>query len=323
MTLRVAMMLLLSNGLAFAGSMGSECAPGHATVPCATPAWDLGMQALYLKKLSNNNAFHSSYNIGSASGTRLYSALDNRFEWGVRVDGAYHFNSGNEVRIDWLHWTDRNSPRLGFTGIWAPDPVATFALRIASESRFDAVNVALGQQVDFGHKKNIRFYAGLQFAQIDFKQTEFDTVSGSVLFPEENGTIRTLSTQRFSGAGPRIGADMSYDVDMGFSVYGNAAAALLVGRSRASDNAPFTDSSRPVRSQYDTAVPEIEAKLGGKYTVSAGEGRLTVDAGYMVMHYYHPLHFSNLDLLRLVEYRDHIDFALHGPYAGIHWLGNL
>nr|WP_261341533.1 Lpg1974 family pore-forming outer membrane protein [Legionella pneumophila] len=45
--------------------------------------------------------------------------------------------------------------------------------------------------------------------------------------------------------------------------------------------------------------------------------------GYMVVNYFDALHRSDVNLVPVVEYRDNINFGLHGPYADVKWIGYM
>lgn len=314
----------LGSNLIFAGTMGPVCTPGSVTVPCEAKAWDFGVQALYLKPLYGNTDL-SAFNIGSGSGTRIFAPLDNDFRWGFRLEGSYHFNTGNDLNVNWLDWRDGNRLRLAPPdGSLAQQPTTTVVTRIYGRAQFDAVNIELGQHVDYGNQKNIRFHGGLQYARATKDSTLGQIVSGAtgenIIY---NGATSTTDKFKFEGVGPRIGADLSYDFINGFGIYGNAATALLVGNNRYSNNAPFTAISRPVHSSYTGLVPQLEAKVGGKYTYAMSQGLLTLDVGYMVTNYFNAFHKSDLALDTAQEVRQNSDFGLHGPYAGIKWVGFL
>lgn len=314
--------LIVGSGYAFAGTMGPACIPGSVTVPCESSAWDFGIQALYLKSLYNNNDF-SAYNIGSGSGTRIYDELNYDFEWGFRLEGSYHFGTGSDLNLNWTYWRDSNKLRLSPpTARAAIDLTASLLTRLYADAKFNAVNLEWGQHVNFGLHKNIRFHAGLQYAAMNSNLIISQTISGATgALAANNGTTSVTEKHELDAFGPRLGADLSYDFNGGFSVYGNAAAALLAGSNKYTNNAPFTDTSRPVRSSYTGLVPELEARVGARYTWGMAQGNLTVDAGYSVVNYFNAFHKSDLLLDVIQEVRNNIDFGLHGAYVGLKWVG--
>lgn len=93
---------------AIAGSMGPVCVPGNVTVPCAIKLWDLSAQALYLRSI---------YSAAKAIGEDTFSLkeVDNEWNWGYRIEGSYHFNTGNDVTINWMHFSSTTDP-TGFFG---------------------------------------------------------------------------------------------------------------------------------------------------------------------------------------------------------------
>ncbi|NYQ85983.1 Lpg1974 family pore-forming outer membrane protein, partial [Escherichia coli] len=170
-----------------------------------------GIQTLYLKAIYNNNTF-STVNIGSGSGVRIFDELDNDFEWGFRLEGSYHFSTGNDLNLNWIHWRDDNKLRLASPpGRLALQPNASLTHRYYGSVEFDAVNLEFGQHVDFGQYKNIRFHAGVQYVDINSETRQDETIANAINeLAFLNGTTSLTSNHSFSGAGPRIGADMSY-----------------------------------------------------------------------------------------------------------------
>ncbi|STX29209.1 outer membrane protein [Legionella beliardensis] len=322
---------LLSSSIGFSGTMGPVCTPGNVTVPCPTMGWGVGIQALYLQSLYSNINL-SAVNIGSASGTRIYKDLDNDFDWGFRLEGSFHFNTGNDLNVNWVRWHEdfenRLTPIPGTVLVPGAPEINTISLatRYYSNTDFDSVNAEFGQHVDFGEFKDIRFHAGAQYAQIKSRFRANQVISGAPPeFADLNGSDSLTDTLKFNGGGPRLGLDMMYNWGNGFAIYGKGAVAALVGETKYYNNSPFSDEdgnrSRPVRSSYTGLVPELDAKLGAAYTFPLAQGNLTLDVGYMVVNYFNPLHISDLDLNTAQETRLQSDFGLHGAYAGIKWIG--
>jgi hypothetical protein len=168
------------------------------------------------------------------------------------------------------------------------------------------VNAEFGQLVNFGEFKKIRFHGGAQYAQLSQRIT-----SNTALFAPEQIYLK------FNGFGPRVGADMSYDWGHGFAVYANGATAILVG-----DNTFNTTTSGVIdligtsTGSTTSVVPEIEGKLGAKYTYMLSQGDLSLDVGYMWLNYIHSQSFLTTNAVGGTS-----DLAFNGPYFGLKWLG--
>lgn len=303
--------LALSSSAAFAGTMGPVCTPGSVTVPCESTAWDFGVQALYIQAVYDADFGYNHYTTNNNSITM--GDNDQDWGWGFKLEGSYHFNTGNDFNVNWYHYSKTTDHR--FNGVVAPIDLIDSNYSLSTKPRWDAVNLEFGQHVDFGDMKNIRFHGGAQFARIKTDSNLHSNVATSV------GSAS--SERRFNGFGPRVGADMSYDWGNGVSVYANSAAAVLVGTSKfnGASNLALTGPVAPATSingSKRALVPELEAKLGGKYTYAMASGDLTADVGYMWQNYFNANHLA-LPVLGSAE----ADFGVQGLYFGLKWVGNV
>ena len=288
-------------GMASAGTMGPVCTPGNVTVPCERTAWDFGIQALYLQPV--NDADFGYNNTGfTQNGVTTYPDEDHDWGWGFRLEGSYHFNTGNDLTVNWLHYdqTTTFNHAVGIAGI------NDFVQRTIKNPKFDSVNVEMGQHVDFGEMKDIRFHGGVQYARIDGSYRTANTNTQTNIF---------RASTKFSGFGPRAGMDMTYNFGNGFAVYGNSAATILVGTSKW--NGTLVNTGLSFRADKTAVVPALEAKLGAKYTYAIAQGDLTLDAGWLFMNYFNANHFIGGGVPA------ESDFALQGPYLGLKWVGNV
>jgi len=289
------------------------CTPGDVTVPCESTNWDIGIQALYLQPLYSSGLTYVTL------GNNDYHSVDADWGWGYRLQGSYHYGTGNDITLNWSHY-DVDGLLGRFDGAYAqltPDgPVAIAApYRFFLDNKYDQVNLVFGQHTDMGIVKNARFYAGLQYARI---QVEIDRIfeTPAVFDPINGGGATIAGVADFNGLGPVIGIDYSYDLAHGLSLTANTAASLLYGSSRVGISTNY-NSSLVAGNEYGSRkkmAPGLEAKLGANYAYEMSQGVLNLEGGYQVTEYFRVLDTGLLS--------GSTNFGLYGPYFGVKWLGN-
>lgn len=305
----VALLGFALSGLSFAGSMGPVCVPGNVTVPCPADHWELGVQALYLDKLATGTAVYLP-----ATGSP-FNEVRNDWNWGYKIEGGYHFNTGNDVTINWTHITNETNRAdlIGSTGITQ----GLFPLTHLSKDRLDQVNMVLGQHSDFGLVKKIRFYAGAQFADLRVDTTDYvNVVLPSPPLPFTG--VYGYSLAEFRGAGPVIGLDYAYNITNELSLTANSSGSILCGTSRLNSGIVGTPVNLAVTSIYAkkrAMVTGLEAKLGLNYAVPMGQGVLNLAGGYQAMNY-----FDAIQTVRSINSNDS-NYGVYGPYMGLKYVG--
>jgi hypothetical protein len=237
----IAALVLGTCGVANAG-MYQTCKAGNATVPCEGSAWDFGADALYL------NAREASVN-----STNLTTPTSADWGWGFRIEGSYHFGTGNDFNINWARFKKTTTADLTIQGI-------PFGSR-DWESSFDIVNFEFGQHIDFGERWDVRVHMGVQYAQVK----------------EDISVNSNFSDSQSSGWGPRAGADVAYDVNNGFSVFGKASLSVLSAEQEQGITTAGGVTPATTRNQMVTVS---EASLGVKYDKTMQQGDLTLRVGW-------------------------------------------
>ena len=330
--------LAISSGAAFAGTMGPVCSAVNVTVPCENTAWDIGGKALYFQpsldgnRLASENSFYSPIGTGNTT-----FGKNPQYAWGFFLEGSYHFNTGNDLNLNWYHINKSNHRTFDTVGpisngivdiitdvIAGPGSeigVVGAPASVSVSPHWDAVNLEFGQHVDFGEFKSIRFHGGAQYARLTGKTSvngDFTlTQAGVPVFGPIDFAFAAAPT--YNGFGPRVGADLAYDWDNGLGIYATAASALLAGSSKYSNS--FTSFNPPGFSASGSktlVVPELEGKLGIDYTYALAQGDLTLDAGWMWINYFNVLQNDGL-----INPTTNGNFGLQGVYFGLKWLGNV
>lgn len=311
----MAVLGLVSGSMAFAGSMGPVCAPGNVTVPCEAKHWSFGLQALYLDMAEGSARAYRH------SGPTAIAQINNNWDWGFRAEGAYEFNTGNDLNVNWTHINGRMKQSFPIGSAF--NIAAQFTdgqYELTRTDNLDEVNAVLGQHVDVSAVNKLRFYGGLQYANIRAQADNFYPVSTSQLASSTN----YYDNSDYKGLGPVLGLDYAYDATSEISLVANAAMSVLYGTSRMSTGFVLNPTGAVPFSRYastKTVVPGFEAKLGANYAYSMPEGTLNLQAGYQASEYLNALQGQSMQVAtHPVEF---VDFAVYGPYFGLKYVGNV
>ena len=310
--------LVLGSSAVFAGSMGPVCSSVNVTIPCESTAWGFGAEALYLEPVNSTIA-----NTMGANSTGRVQNLPNNYAWGFKLEGSYHYGTGSDTNLNWYHLSKSASRSKSVVDQLDLSTLGTLENQVATgtvDPKWDAVNLELGQNVNFGENKHIRFHGGAQYVRLTNTTTlnTYDT-----LVPTE--VVSVSNNPTYNGFGPRLGTDMSYDWGNGLGIYANGAGAMLVGSSKMSNstavNTALLTYSAAHSASRTTLVPELEAKLGVKYDYAMAQGDLTLDVGWLWINYFN----SQSDLINqnLQLSQTDSDFGVQGLYFGLKWLGNV
>ncbi|KTC91530.1 Lpg1974 family pore-forming outer membrane protein [Fluoribacter dumoffii] len=308
----------LAASIATAGSMGPVCTPGNVTVPCVTNLWDFSAQALYLRSIYGSE---KSIQFGTLP---LNKEIKNDWNWGYRLEGSYHFNTGNDVSVNWMHYSTSIDPTelagvLVIPSIGLPPIPAPF--EFISRNRIDQVNVVMGQHTDLGMRDKMRFYGGLQYANIQSTSKSY-YITEEIPFIASNPFSKFDNTE-YKGFGPVVGIDYAYYLTNALSLTANGSGSILIGTNRY--HAGFTVYPteaivEQVAYRKKGVVPSLEAKLGINFAQQTPIGLANIQAGYQIVNYFHVLEAQTLpNLFGPVRT---VDYGLFGPYFGLKLIGN-
>lgn len=325
---------LAFSSLTFAGGMITEESPGNVTVPCQRSAFQLGIYGMYLlPSYSDQLSYLDSNTVlsnGATTATSQNVHVNEHWDWAGMVEGGYHFNCGNDVTVSWLYTQNSDNQTYNSSGLSfqnAPLIFLNFSYQNRENSKltFYRLDAEMGQHVDFGEVKDIRFHGGFEYAHFEFTSRANGTgVSNSAI------TLAKSKSSKFNGIGPRIGMDLSYYVLDGLSIYGKSSIAALVGTTESQNmfayvNPNTNNQTATFKDKRDNQiVPVIALKLGLKYTVSVYQNVYSLDAGYMWSDYIAIAHNLNPTIpssQTSVGRPSDANFYLQGPYVGIRWLG--
>ena len=319
----IAVLGLVASGYAAAGSMGPVCAPGNVTVPCEARAWELGAEALYMRPIysaQKSLQFVPSLPVGTVSSE--VADVRDKWSWGFRVMGSFYFNTGNDVTVNWTHLNSK----ADFNNMVAPLAIPTGSIAevpadYVSRDQFDQANIVLGQHVDVSVRKKMRFFGGMQYANIQSNATNFlNYPLIPVLF---GSTVSVFDNTDFKGIGPVAGIDYSYALFNGLSVTANGTGSLLVGTSRYHEGFVVDDLNAiyaQVYARKKSIVPSLEAKLGLSYAHDFWQGTVNIDAGYQVINYFNALATQEFQQPNAPVHA--VNYGLFGPYFGLKYVGN-
>lgn len=334
LTLKKTMIILssLTSGIVFAGTMGPVCSPEQVTIPCDARAWDIGIDALYLKAIYNeNDAFAGStsqYTETSNTNLEIISEstrlIETPTQWGTgfKLHGAYRFLTGKEVSLNWSHYNKTGAINKNLNpGLTNFSNVPTHT---KAKPQWDAVNLELIQHADLGQRSHLQYHGGLQYVRIksSFNKVQLSPSPSIQTSPATLHSKDSSLSKTYNGFGPRLGADFIYDLPRAFGIYARGATGLLIGSQKTklllqSTTTTLNDNKTLIVTQQtegsnSALVPELEASLGLTYAQPMLMGNLTLNVGYMWLNYFNASNFIN---------GSSTDFALHGVNFGVKWLG--
>ena len=306
------------------------------TLPMVQNTWHLGATALYLQpNLGGNNLGYTSFgNYGTdfnnvvvernGAANDLSSNTSDR-RWGFQLNAGYGFGNGSDIDLNWYHLNERTNGSLPTGTLFSGSASALYAGDLDLETKWDAVNLEVGQRFDLNPCNIIRLHTGLSYARIRNTVINYPRLTAN-----GNPVFVTHDTITYTGIGPRIGADYLLQTPYGLGIFAKAGASLFVGTAKQSvygyhDLGGFNlySTGNYHQTNNNVVVPELDANLGLKYDYTSRLGVLGFNLGYMFTTYLNAI-VSQVGagiVSSSISTSSTTNFNLNGPYVGITWTG--
>jgi len=179
--------------------------------------------------------------------------------------------------------------------------------------RYDAVDLDTGLYEIFKQKVQMRFFAGLRYAEI--KRDLSSQISNATT------TLRFSSQMRFAGAGPRFGIDALYAMAPMLGLVADVAIGGLISITSDSVFTLFGITPLPYTLDKTTrAVPVVDAKLALQFMYKTKGGTLiALSGGYQLSHYFNAFTQPNIYTVKddggpQIAYTSPLAASFQGPY---------
>lgn len=305
----------------------------------ADNVWSVSASALYLKpSFGGNGLGYSSFGnyagadnqqvISTTNGTNYIYNIEPNRRFGFQIGGAYHYTCVNDLTLDWYHLYESVNDHLPDTSMFSGSVDGYYAGDIELASKWDAVNLELGQDIHWRTNELLKLHAGLGYARIKNTFTNYPK-----LFLTSSPYFVSRDIISYSGMGPRFGVDFSHLFNNGLSIYLKTAGSLLLGRARQAITGYKDDvnsiygiipygTNNFVSSNSNIIVPEVEAKLGVNYEYKLpNESSLDFNLGYMWMTYMRAIVvYSGIGIVgSSIGAPNSTHFDLNGAYFSLGW----
>ena len=312
---RLSGIFLAGMGLSFAGNLGLSCNTEEVTFPCEQSAWAFGADLLYLQYRIPALGYYGS-SVPDRKADKVFNHFINDWSWGFKLQGSYYFSTGNNIDVNWYHFTNSKTAALPDNLIDPFQNKLTQDVTGTNNPRWDEVDADFGQHIDLSNRAELNVHAGVEYVRVRFSG---GYSAQGLIIPSINfsGNVATLRDIIFNGFGPRIGANISYGKIFGFSGYVQTATAALIGQRSFHRKLIYGQSVVITKGQNDAIVPEIQLKAGIQYTYPMAQSDLIIDGGWFFTNYFHIMHEAVAPGLIHLS-----DFSIQGPFIGVRWMGS-
>lgn len=290
----------------------------------ADKGYFIGIDALYLQPRNGDLDFAYALRTSPTSYAASTININPDYSWGFNLFGGMSFSNDNEIRLSWqrLHTKDANSTPFESEPRWVPADWPFVNGRVNFD--YDEVSGVFAHTHMVSDKWRVRYGAGINYAEINSDLT----VAG---FPIPNRWYERTGHSAFRGVGPRVEANIFYDLTQHFTLFADGNTALLIGNRDVSLES--TDFSYTFADRHVT-VPKLALRLGINYTnkmgLIGGEGSttlFTLETGWQAETYIHAIErpllvgsvggegFATANVLSQSS-----NFSNQGPFLGVKML---
>ena len=175
------------------------------------------------------------------------------------------------------------------------------------------IDLEIGRDVGLGGTARARIFGGLRFAKFDGAGKLSSNYTVGSNYTNFGGESRIKTTQRFSGAGPRIGIDAMIPLANNLRADINVAGSALYGRRKISVRDTLYSEFSESESK-NVIVPNVEASVALTYLLGANA---SISAGYKAEQFW-----NVMPTLGGGEGFGSDDRLLHGPFVRLTITGN-
>jgi hypothetical protein len=176
-----------------------------------------------------------------------------------------------------------------------------------------ALDLMFGQFMDLGQQLQMRFAAGISYAELKRDQTVEIT----------NTPNQASEYSDYKGLGPRIGLDARYDFGQGFGIVGGGSLAYFLGKMKTEFSGISSSTVNVTNNNDDQAVMNLRGNVGIDYVYFFdNEQRSTagIEFGYLIDYYDDSVRTVNTVAIPnpgTAQYETTAALSFAGPYLNL------
>lgn len=273
------------------------------------------------------SADNTNYTYSRPSGTQDFTSINSEADYDFGFEAALGYVFKNSAQSVELAFRDLNTSDTNGVDNISQGP-SHHDVSSDIDYHLRTVDLMFGQFVDLGQLVQMRFVAGLSYAELKREQSS-DILELAASRPVD---IDIIDNNDYKGVGPRIGVDARYDFGQGFGIVGSGSLAYFLGKldndytftKKAGDDPTETTSiSDHVNNQ---AVMNFRGNVGIDYVYffeDVQRSTIGIEFGYLIDYYDNAI--ANTDVLNLLipaapvvaDYDATVALSFSGPYLNL------